>query len=109
MLFDIPLVVNRMGSNPDPLNGAGQHPLERQYNASWVWRTRSILRVTRILRLMRLVRLYQRYKVPALPPHHAGLPSALPGMASVGACMAAQLRPVLVGDLRSARQTHAGE
>ena len=108
MLFDIPLVVNRMGGNPDPLNGAGQHPLERQYNASWVWRTRSILRVTRILRLMRLVRLYQRYKVPAPPPHHARLPSALPGMASAGACMAAQLRPVLVGDLRSARQTHAG-
>ena len=63
MLFDIPLVVNRMGGNPDPLNGAGQPPLERTFNASWVWRTRAILRVTRILRLMRVVRLYQRYKV----------------------------------------------
>ena len=63
MLFDIPLVVNRMGGSSDPLNGAGQPPLQRQVNAAWVYRTRSILKVTRILRLMRLVRLYQRYKV----------------------------------------------
>ena len=99
MLFDIPLVVNRMGGNPDPLNGAGQHPLERRFNASWVWRTRSILRVTRILRLMRLVRLYQRYKVPAPPCD--GMLWQGPGQWACSACMAAQGRPCVEADLLS--------
>lgn len=50
--------------NPDHLSGVGLPPLSRHVNPAWIYRVRSILRVTRILRLMRLVRLYQRYKVP---------------------------------------------
>lgn len=63
MLFDIPLLANPVGGNPDPLSGVGQSPLARHNTAAWEARARSIMRVARILRVMRLIKLYQQYQV----------------------------------------------